>query len=128
MGMARLAVEISAGPEHKQILKASNMDNVKKAINENDLDLAIRNYESIESKLLKIIGMRSHPIHKNNIQAFRYFVQKGLDHWFNKDPFEQWCNMPEGHGNGWESFLNRTVYPQIQICVPLKKVKYSITI
>lgn len=117
-GMCRIAVLIAEQSTDtnnyvKALLNAVNMDDVTKAINENDFNLAHANFKKIEPILLQATKgsylHASHPIHESTIKLFHTFVAYGIDHWFKQDPMEHWCNLPDGHGCGFEAFLVNTV-------------------
>jgi hypothetical protein len=117
-GMCRLAVlivEQSTDTNNyvKALMTAVNMDDVTKAINENDFNLAYANFRKIEPILLRATKGSflhgSYPIHENTIKYFHTFVAYGIDYWFKENPMDHWCNLGDGHGRGFESFLELTV-------------------
>ena len=115
MSLARFSSDIvSNPPEYSEtLLSLVNMDDIHKAINENDFDLAMSNYQKVKPFILaaaQASGDR-HPITKNNVDDFEYFVKLGIDYWFTRDPIEHWTNLPECHTGGWECFLMYTVHP-----------------
>ncbi len=97
----------------QMILDTVPFDDIIRAINTNDFDLAYANYRKIEVVLAQILPEYAGadlPFTQATLPLFHHFVFRGLDYWFKEtNPFEHWCNIPEGHGNGWESFLNSTV-------------------
>lgn len=107
MGLARHAVIIVANDMDGEFLKKVNMEDVAEAINTNNFTLALRNFKKIESLLLGITPANDlYPIHSGNIKDFRFFIKKGLDHWFKVDPVKHWVELPEGHNTGFETFLS----------------------
>lgn len=115
MGIARMGVRIVAsdiveGSLEKEILSKVERDDIIKAINENDFDLAYKNFNKIEPTLLKISNSRySCPIHDNTIKKFHTVIEKGINYYFKDDILKHWITLPEGHDRGWESFLEEEV-------------------
>lgn len=114
--LARFSVAIVeasiAGPEDPagELLKATKRARIKRAINNNDFDLAMQNFMAIKDILLTITpDTGDTPITSKTFDAFLYFIEKGVNHWFKEDPYKHWINLPEGHDTGWETFLRRTV-------------------
>lgn len=100
-GMARLAIHLMADTKHrdkyyKAFTRAVDADKIQEAINNNDFDLAMRNFKAIEKLLLEVGFPYSgrYPICSNNIKEFHYFVDKikseGLSYWFKDDPMTYW--------------------------------------
>lgn len=116
-GLARLAVNIVANstPENdyaKAIRSKVSMLKIRQAINNNDYELAYKNFKAIEEVLIDMIDEDDeddYPITAKTIAEFHYFVEKGINHWFKENPLEHWCKIPEGHGTGWEKFITTTV-------------------
>jgi len=116
MGISRLVVHLveQSTPENdyvKALFDAVKRDDVIKAINENDFDLALRNFKAIENILFEACGTSfgNYPFNARYRNAFYFFINKGIDLWFEKDVVNHWMRLPEGHGNGWESFLQNKV-------------------
>ena len=97
------------------LMNAIPREDVIKAVQDNDFDLAYDNFKKIEPILLAAAGMNSHnyPISNDSIKAFHHFVKRGMDHWFSFDSLQHWIKLPEGHGTGFESFLTGTVLPDL---------------
>ena len=118
--LARMAMDIINSSTKKdnfvkEIMDAVDINDIRKAINNNDFDLALSNFSKIKP-ILERIMTPSHPLHSGNMKQFLYFVGKvrtsGLEYWFKKDPVEFWSNYFEtntGRGNGWERFLDNEV-------------------
>ena len=122
MGLSRMAVllveqSVENNDYAKAIFDAVDMDDVVKAINENDFDLAYDNFKKIEPIILSITNndfyVGSFPLHPKTIKYFHYFVSKGIDYWFKENPLIHWIRLPDGHGIGWESFLQKTVHADL---------------
>jgi hypothetical protein len=121
MGLARNCVEIINHPSWednmKKILKKIDLKDIEDAINNNDYDLAKKNFKKAIIFLLSISekGGRS-PISENNLREFIYFVnvvnQNGLKaFWPHEDLLKYWTEPlknPIGF-QGFNAFLKRDV-------------------
>ena len=113
-GLARFAVHLveQSTPENDYVaalMGAVNRDDIIKAINENNFDLALSNFKKIEKIIIVAAGEndranRYYPIKGSSILYFYWFVKKGLDHWFKEDVLAHWCGSYSARG-GWEQFL-----------------------
>ena len=119
-GMARNAIAIMSMKNAEQYYDAFNdlvkISNVSKAINNNDSDLAMKNFKAIEPLLLEINPeLPGFPIHKRNIDSFHHFIDRidtdGLEYWFKEDPFAYWTG-PQG-AYGYSSFIGSTIAPDL---------------
>ena len=120
MGLCRQAVEMidesGKGNDYiKALMDAVPRADVIKAVQENDWDLAYANFKKIQPILLAGADDDDYdyPINTKNIDEFHYFVNKiktdGLEYWFKHDPLTHWCNLPDGHDRGWESFARNRI-------------------
>ena len=123
MGLCRFTVEMAAESESgvktrdyiKALLNAVPRQDVIKAVQENDWKLAYANFKKIEPIILAAAYDNEYdfPIGNNNIDEFHYFVKKinecGLEYWFSGDSLTHWCNLPDGHDRGWESFCRNRI-------------------
>jgi len=115
MGLARQATIIVAnsGDDNelvREVFGRVKMKHVVEAINTNDYELALFNFDQIIELLLEITPLNdNYPIHKGNIKQFRHFVKKGVDHWFKGDPMGHWATLSIGNSSGFESFLKSAV-------------------
>jgi hypothetical protein len=103
-----------------KLLTGIDLNQVQKAINKNDQDLAFKIWSSSIRPFI-VENYQETPdftqagdwagwsLDPRNIEDFDFFLEKGLDHWFKEDPLTHWCNLPDGHRKGWESFLINTV-------------------
>lgn len=127
MGLARYAVTIhnQSTRSHnyaKMFLDKVDMKLIEKAINENDFDLAYKNFKQIEEVIKEITptsGNISFPLHKENLDLFHHFVSKGLDHWFTKDIVDHWVNLSDhsltqSYNMGWDTFLHSRVRDEVE--------------
>jgi len=115
MGLARLAVLIVANDKDKKLMSEVKIENVAKAINENDFELAYKNFKKIEKPLLDMIPEdydNNIPLASTTIKEFKHFLTKDLSDWFKTDPMDHWCNLDIGDANsyGWENFLKIKVH------------------
>jgi hypothetical protein len=114
-GLARLAVNIVANDTEdfsysKALLEKVRMRDVVKAINENDFDLALKNFNAIKPLLIEMVSFGSyHPITTKNIAYFEHFITKPMSYWFKKNPLDHWIGLGDGHAGGFEDFLIEVV-------------------
>lgn len=114
MGLSRLAVNIlhSGDKHYDAIMKKVKIDDIRKAINENDFELAYKNFSKIKTTLLGMItgseSVYSYPFSKRSMPMFEYLVKVGIDEFFDKEKtLQHW--ITRGNGCGWERFLELTV-------------------
>lgn len=108
----------------EELFKMFDPKAVAEAINTNNFDLALKNHECTEAiidKYFQNLGLeemsyrdRDVSLSKNCFNDFRFFVEKGIDHWFPGTMFDNWRQYQTGetHRHGWESFLCYTVRPE----------------
>lgn len=123
MGLCRLATNI-LGMKYiarsdmewdapSELLSKVDMDSIRRAINENDLDLAKHNWEGVRTFINTHVRDGYTSLHHANTAAFDHFIRKideaGIEYWFPDDPMVYWTQkFTEGHQNtGWESFLTK---------------------
>ena len=97
---------------YDSIIKKVNPDLIEKAINENDFDLAMKNYLEIEQILCKMVNIEGYrfPINSRYAKCFLRLVEKGIPYYFKKDILTHWLNLNDGEENrrmGWESFAEK---------------------
>jgi hypothetical protein len=133
LGLSRFAVNIVASSteenNYAKILRSKvSMRKVRKAINENNFELAYENFNKIEPILMEIVPTSrrggidngeynnyDYPLTPETIEQFHYVVEMGIDHFFKEDPLEHWANKKDGHSrNGWEDFLMTTVKKEME--------------
>jgi len=111
MGMTRMAVSVLDSNLDIALLDTVNLDKVKQAINENELELAKENYKPVREFINKYVRQDSMGLAPHTLNAFDHFISKvwesGLEYWFPEDPMTHWCNLEDGHNVGWESFMER---------------------
>lgn len=117
-GLARLAVQLIASTDHElyynEFTSKVKKTKVHKAINNNDFDLAMENFQAIEKLITEVSNDNSrYSIGTSSITNFYHFVKKvnsdGLEYWFKDDPLNHWINIPECHDGGFFDFLKDTV-------------------
>jgi hypothetical protein len=116
MGISRMACQMvnqsEAGNDYvKALMDAVPREDVIKAVQENDFELAYANFKKIEPIILAACGDNDYdyPLSEKYIDEFHYFVKKGVDAFFDKNAFQHWINLRDGHGIGWESFCKNKV-------------------
>jgi hypothetical protein len=131
MGLGRLSVAVLATSlstkdgvgidAEKALLKSVHLGKIRRAINKNDLELAKENWQGVRAFIEKYaVGKEeSMAVGPKTLKEFDFFLkrveERGLKYWFPKDPMEHWCNLPEGHYNGWESFLRGEVRSELKM-------------
>lgn len=117
-GLGRQAISIVRAAERgsgweKAFLEAVDMKDIRKAINKNDYDLALKNFNKIAPLIKQAFADNDSDfaLHEGNIDDFLFFVDKSIDQWFKQDPLDHWMHLPEGHDTGWEAWLKENVRP-----------------
>lgn len=109
-GLARQTFRIVANNLDEEFLNRVDLADIEKAINKNDYNLALNNFEKIIGVLLEVTPVNSsYPIHAGNIDRFRHFVNKGLDYWFPGNPVDYWTDQNLWYNGGFETFLDTVV-------------------
>lgn len=137
-GLARMAMSIVNSSTEKdniakEIMDAVNQDDIRRAINDNDFELALKNFSKIKPILNRVMPIGSTLCSENMIQ-FLYFVGKvqkeGLKYWFKQNPVDYWVNYGNsigGRGKGWERFLSEDVREDMSKATQLlKKIRATI--
>lgn len=120
-GLCRLAVHlVSESNEHNDYVKALfdavSREDIVKAVNENDFDLAMKNFEAIAPILIMAAGDYNNgywPLTSTaGIKRFKHFVfrirEKGLGYWFKDDALTHWIGHYTNLG-GWEKYVANVV-------------------
>lgn len=117
-GLARFAVLIIANSSksnniEKKIKSRIRMKDIENAINNNDYNLAYKNFKRIRSIIKTIVPKEQldghFPLNKENMTEFEYFITKGKDHFFKEDPIKHWTKHENTERIGWERFLMKQV-------------------
>lgn len=115
--LARHAINIVAANYDKQFWELVDLHDVEKAINNNDYDLALSNFNKIKDLLVAITPVTTdfYAIDSNRLPAFEHFFKKGLDYWFKENPLDAWLRVGENtHTEGWETFVETTIKPDMK--------------
>lgn len=123
-GMARFAVNVAVNPVlSSEIMNRVDMTKIQKAINENDFDLAVANFNAIKDVVRGVApGMDASPffpLQGARMEKFEYFVEQGLDSWFKEDPLRAWTQAG-ALDNGWERFIDRLNVEQVPAKSPVQ--------
>lgn len=120
-----------------ELMALVDIEDIRRAINENDADLAWRNFERIREWIAKYFvesienspyPTGSFPLSPTKLADFDFFISKvdsdGIAHWFGEDPLKWWTEQfvaraevgtsgmsDPAHSRGWNSFLLETVRP-----------------
>jgi len=112
----------------RELLRASNKKDVQEAINNNDFDLAKKNWDKIKHILVSMIpstNLSRYPINSEYLDVFEHFIDKGLYYWFKDDLLTHWTKkLKTISGVGWELFLKNVVRKDIAYN---GKIRWSIT-
>jgi len=114
-GMSRMCVLLAnqSTPKNnyiKEFLGKVKRDDVVKAINNNDFDLAYKNFKKIEDLLYKVTANKGgFPMIEGFKDEFHYFIEKGLDYWFKEEPMAHWMGLADSGTTGWERFMENVV-------------------
>lgn len=107
MGLARQAVAIVAGDQDKLLLELVDRDDIIKAINNNDYELAKKNWDKYKEFLLAVTPSDSSLFVFNSqrkIDNFEYVIEQGIDEWFSEDIINNWVTGKRRIMGGWNSF------------------------
>lgn len=121
-GLARLWIDVVYQSSQlknddlvRDLFEGVDFKKVAQAINKNDLDLAKENWALVREFIkthvpYNLEGGLCRDLLPNFDIFLKKIEEKGLDFWFPLDKVEeQWLRYTEGHGTGWETFLNYTV-------------------
>lgn len=96
-----------------ELLKRVDVEKVRKAINENDVELAKENYQGVRDFISEFVLTGDAGLVPSRLKPFDYFIhmidQQGLWYWFPDDPMEHWTNAPVTIHPGFESFMDGIV-------------------
>jgi len=122
MALVRLTCNIvSSGDKNvKAFLDAVDEEDIRNAINHNDLKLAQKNWKAIKPLFEQAVGTfgEFYGVCKGTMPEFEYFLQmieeKGLKHWFDtSDPVKHWAGVGDAHNYGFNLFLIGAVRSQL---------------
>lgn len=110
-GLTRLGISMYALPEAREALMAAiTEENIRNAINNNDFELAMKNFKKIKP-IIEKFSTSEQSLYQSNLKEFNHFVCRGVKKWFKGDPLKHWTNPTFNaiNGQGWERFLVETV-------------------
>ena len=106
---------VKAGWYEARLLELVDMKKIHQAINENNFDLAMENFQQVKVWLREIHKESGYfcdmttPAQMANFEFFVKMIgEKGLEYWFPQEPVEAWTDRGM-RGGGWEEFINHTV-------------------
>ena len=119
-GMARFAVEVMADTNADEFFDAFTSKvkkrNVHNAINNNDFELAMENFQAIEKLICQYVARDTdgrYAITSANLAAFHHFVKRideqGLQYWFKEEPMKHWMKIGDAHDNGFFDWTQNVV-------------------
>jgi hypothetical protein len=115
--LVKMTFLLTLNDREDEFFAAINMDDVRKAINENDIELARKNFEIVQPLWQKIMEeydwASSNPINRDTLDAFNFFVEKGLDFWFSTNVIKNWSGNHGTDGKGDSQFLLGRVYEEL---------------
>lgn len=114
MGLARETLCLTKQGHDERFFKAVDMNDIVLAINTNDFDLAMHNFQKFVPLFKEIVPASENqfPINGNDMDDFLWVVDKGIEAIFTVPIMKHWVNLREGHGIGWENFLHYEIKPQ----------------
>ncbi len=140
LAMARFAVSVSWDAEaSEEILKLVDLEQIRYAIDNNDYDVAMKNFKAIKEYVKNIVGYHpndrdyipemdaSWPLEARRMDAFEVFADKGMDYWFKDDPYKHWLGHNFHHRHGWESFIDLDVIPKEVVKITTEKVNIPLS-
>jgi hypothetical protein len=130
LGLTRMSLSIAAQKyrptgsgvygwdAESELMQRVDIEAVQRAINENDLELATRNFSVVKDFFEAHVPFQFSGLDGSRMEAFEFFTrrihEKGLEYWFPENPLEHWVNLPDGVRSGWESFLQSAVVPEMK--------------
>lgn len=97
-GLARHAVDIAQSGMADKFMSLVDYQEVRQAIDNNDFELAKKNFEKIKALLLNTVDSDEnfesgrYPLEANTIKGFEELVAVGLDKYFGRDILKNWRN------------------------------------
>lgn len=126
-GLARFAVAVAGNEEASGIiLESVDLEKIRKAINTNDFDLALENFNAIKEVIRGIerIDLNSsyepyYPLEGKYMDAFDLVVKHGIEHYITDDPVAHWTSTTFMN-EGWEYFAERITRESAVVASPIK--------
>lgn len=115
--LARFAFNAANNKQFRDALLARvSIDKVRYAINENDFDMALANFEEIKDLIAKATCGTNpdavYPLQGKRIASFEHLVKEGLDVFFTQNPMAYWNTHHSGN-RGWERFADEILAPAL---------------
>lgn len=97
----------------KALLSKVDMSKIVKAIDTNDLQLAKENWQGVREFIDLHVPTMEAGLDSFKLPNFDYFLSEieahGIRRWFPLDPVDHWAAVSEGHGIGWEAWIEQCV-------------------
>ena len=94
----------------KELLKEIDLREVRRAINRNDLTLALKVFGEVSKFITKYMPKQD-GLNASNLKEFDFFCkmiwEKGIEYWFPDESLKHWTSEWEGHAAGWETFVGK---------------------
>jgi Phage phiEco32-like COOH.NH2 ligase-type 2 len=105
-GLTRLAFGfIENKKAAKELIAAVNESDIRKAINENDFELAQANFNKIKP-IIAAWAYNGASLCEANLDNFEKFVKRGIKVCFKKDPVKHWTDPKfDSFSVGWEKWI-----------------------
>ena len=109
----------------KELINRVSIEDVRRAINENDVKLAWKNWEGVRDFLDTYTVQQDAGLDSSRTAAFEYFARRiqaraeetggnGLDAFFKETPLDSWLKMGDQHNRGWEAFCGQVIFPAMK--------------
>lgn len=120
LGLSKIAVSFATSTNsdgkkqyYDELMALISEEDIVNAINLNDYDLALKNFNKIKEFVANSINEYDDlPLTQPNLPLFEHFISKGIDYWFPKDDesiMNHWITLKECHDKGFENFLHTRV-------------------
>lgn len=94
----------------QKLFSLVDMGDIHRAINENNKELAQANFDKVINFFADCFASTTvRPISNRHLKEFKFFLSKDLDYWFDNNILDHWVKLPEGHGTGFETFIDTVV-------------------
>jgi len=138
-GFARIATNMAeqnreyegAGVDYlNQLQKLVPQEDIINAINNNDFNLARKNWEKIGPFLAEVCpDCGFYPISVVKLPRFNYFIEQGMDYWFKKDLAQSYIDYRTEGGEAHyliEAFLDTIVQRDMnEVAIRLNKIDFN---
>lgn len=117
-GLARHAIGIGATGQGDTLKSLVEMDDIIKAINTNDYELAKSNWDKIKDFIVATAqaGNSLFPITSDDdVRFFEQVASEGIDKWFSQDILSNWLERTPKHHychGGWQTFKGKVRFSE----------------